>query len=308
MDKEKFQEFCEKLKIVWREEEIFLKRKLSPLVVLKIVLTSDLSFLKKIIYLIPSKIFVFKERENLILKYRVKEFNKTLDYIFKNNEFRENPFFKIIEERGSEFSSNMFNFSMIILNDQYCVNQFIKEGDVVFDIGANIGFFSLLAAFKGARVFSFEPVFETYKRLLKNIKYFNAEKDVFAYPSALGDFKRESLIKFNINSSDRSTIIDSSFQQMGNFILEKINIITMDDFIKENKIKKIDFIKIDTEGYELKILKGAKNTIQKFKPKIAISAYHKKEDKKEIPHFLLRMRPDYQYKLINRGEEVFLFF
>ena len=304
MDKTKFENFVEKTKSFYKK----FNKKLSPFCVVKIILTSPLPFFKKIFYLIPSKIFIFQERENLILEYRIKNLLKDLNHILNNKEEKKAPFFKIIKDENFEFSSNMENFSMVILKDQYLVNQFIKKNDIVIDAGANIGFFSLFAAFKEAKVFAFEPVSETYNRLLENINYFKAEKEIFPFCFALGDLKKESLIRFNPFSSDQSTIIDSGRSLTKKFVLKKVNIITIDDFVNENKIKKIDFIKIDTEGYELKILKGAKETIKKFKPKIAISAYHKKEDKKEIPDFLLKIRPDYQYKLIKRAEEIFIFF
>jgi len=304
MDKIKFENFVEKTKSFYKK----FNKKLSPFCVVKNILTSRLPFFKKIVYLIPSKIFIFQERENLILEYRIKNLLKDLNHILNDKEEKGNPFFKIIKDENFEFFSNMENFSMVILKDQYLVNQFIKKNDIVIDAGANIGFFSLFAAFKEAKVFAFEPVSETYNRLLENINYFKAEKKIFPFCFALGDLKKESLIKFNPFFSVQSTIIDSNFLPIKKFVLKKVNIITIDDFVNKNKIKKIDFIKIDTEGYELKILKGAKETIKKFKPKIAISAYHKKEDKKEIPDFLLKIRPDYQYKLIKRAEEIFIFF
>jgi len=127
---------------------------------------------------------------------------------------------------------------MVILKDQYLVNQFIKKNDIVIDAGANIGFFSLFAAFKEAKVFAFEPVSETYNRLLENINYFKAEKEIFPFCLALGDLKKESLIRFNPFSSVQSTIIDSAISLTKKFVLKKVNIITIDDFVNENKIKK----------------------------------------------------------------------
>ncbi|MEM2345945.1 MAG: hypothetical protein QXN49_05190 [Archaeoglobaceae archaeon] len=61
-------------------------------------------------------------------------------------------------------------------------------------------------------------------------------------------------------------------------------------------------------GYEREITKGAKETIKKFKPKMAIAAYHLKDDKEKIPELLLLIRDDYRFKLVNRGEELLFFF
>jgi hypothetical protein len=71
---------------------------------------------------------------------------------------------------------------------------------------------------------------------------------------------------------------------------------------------KINLIKIDTEGSEREILKGAKETIRRFKPRMAIAAYHLPDDKKMIPKLVLSIRDDYKFKLVNKGEEDLFFF
>ncbi|MCX7998577.1 MAG: FkbM family methyltransferase, partial [Leptospiraceae bacterium] len=73
-------------------------------------------------------------------------------------------------------------------------------------------------------------------------------------------------------------------------------------------IKQVDFIKIDTEGAEKEIIKGAKETIRKFKPRMAIAAYHLPDDKEKIPELVLSIRDDYKFKLVNKGEEDLFFF
>jgi hypothetical protein len=56
------------------------------------------------------------------------------------------------------------------------------------------------------------------------------------------------------------------------------------------------------------ILKGAKETIRRFKPKMAIAAYHLPDDKKVIPELVLSIRDDYKFKFVNKGEEDLFFF
>jgi hypothetical protein len=69
--------------------------------------------------------------------------------------------------------------------------------------------------------------------------------------------------------------------------------ISIDDFVSANGITKVDFIKMDIEGAELKALKGAKQTIKKFKPKLAIAIYHSMEDFVTIPNWILNLNLDY---------------
>jgi hypothetical protein len=79
-----------------------------------------------------------------------------------------------------------------------------------------------------------------------------------------------------------------------------VKTMTLDSFVKEYNVERVDFIKIDAEGSERETLKGAKETIKKFKPRMAIAAYHLPDDKKipEIPSL------QYPYIFIFPSEEV----
>ncbi len=75
----------------------------------------------------------------------------------------------------------------------------------------------------------------------------------------------------------------------------KTNIVSLDSYVREKKLSSVDFIKLDTEGAELSIFKGAANTIARFKPKFAAAAYHKLEDVFTLYQFLKSVRPDYEF-------------
>jgi len=84
--------------------------------------------------------------------------------------------------------------------------------------------------------------------------------------------------------------------------------LSIDDFVKEEKIARVDYIKMDIEGSELRALQGAENTIRAFRPRLAISLYHKQEDFVVIPDYLHKLRLRYEFFLdhfsINREETV----
>jgi len=75
---------------------------------------------------------------------------------------------------------------------------------------------------------------------------------------------------------------------------EIIEVTSLDEYLKYEK-EPVTFIKMDIEGAELNALKGAEQTIKKYKPKLAICIYHKPEDVWEIPNLLLEFVPDYQF-------------
>lgn len=77
----------------------------------------------------------------------------------------------------------------------------------------------------------------------------------------------------------------------------KVETITIDTFSEQNSLKKVDFIKMDIEGAEVPALIGATGTIKMFKPKLAISVYHKWDDLLVIPQLIHSIRDDYSYYL-----------
>ena len=178
----------------------------------------------------------------------------------------------------------------------------LKKGDWVVDAGANIGMFSLFAAKKvgeQGKVFSFEPVPATQRLLKRNIEL-NGIKNVEVVPFALGEKKGELSFSIFPESLECSS---GFFDNEGS--REKVNQITLDEFVEENKIHKIDFIKSDVEGMERNLLTGARNTIKKFKPKLAICIYHRPDD----PELLEKIIKDFvpEYKIIKGKEKLFAY-
>ena len=69
---------------------------------------------------------------------------------------------------------------------------------------------------------------------------------------------------------------------------------SIDDLVIKKKLSKVDFIKMDIEGAEVPALNGAINTIKKYKPKLAICAYHKRDDLITITNLILKINPKYK--------------
>jgi len=143
----------------------------------------------------------------------------------------------------------------------------LKPGDVFLDMGANIGYFSLLAATKEptSKVFSFEPVINLFQKLEENISI-NHVKNITAFNIAVGE--REEEKEIFISGSDNSGM--SSFHQPENYSgkKEKVKVVTIDGWFKTAGVSKVDLVKLDIEGSELAALRGMAGVLQNFKPLI----------------------------------------
>ncbi len=138
----------------------------------------------------------------------------------------------------------------------------INQGDTILDIGANIGFHTLyFAELTGpqGKVIAFEPVPINFERLKFNIAL-NPFKNIFLKNIALGNKNEQLTISADENSTNPGAY--NLFDQNGDVI---IHCFIGDEVIDEDKI---DFIKIDVEGYESFVVDGLIKTIQKSLPKI----------------------------------------
>ena len=162
----------------------------------------------------------------------------------------------------------------------------VKNDAVIFDIGAFKGdtayFFSKKCSNK-ARIYAFEPDDYAFQ-ILEKIK---------------NKYKLNNVITKNILLSNAEKEIDF-VSMIENTPTIKKNAITIDKFVEENNIEKIDYIKMDVEGAEKNILEGSIKTIKKFKPFLAIAIYHGgklfMEDFYNIPIFIKNViNEDYEY-------------
>jgi FkbM family methyltransferase len=152
------------------------------------------------------------------------------------------------------------------------INQKLKNQQeiVIFDVGANIGDYSLLTydifGRNNVTIYSFEPSTHTYKTLVESTQHIDAIKPINI---GFGE-KSEKLILY---SSGRESVYASVYNlnnpnsSFKDEYSEEIIVTTLDSFCKELKIGCIDFLKIDIEGHELFALKGAEELINNNKIK-----------------------------------------
>ena len=136
----------------------------------------------------------------------------------------------------------------------------VQEGDGVFDIGANVGFYTVfLALAVGAQgqVIAFEPNTESYQHLQDNL-VLNAVTNVRAFRKALGERSGEGRLYQGQENADSSLVGPPLGKDLGHHL---VNIVAGDSFREAEKLPVPRVMKVDVEGYEYQVLQGLQSTL-----------------------------------------------
>lgn len=173
----------------------------------------------------------------------------------------------------------------------------IQPNDVVLDFGANVGSFSGVAAAKmeKGKVYAFEPTPSTIAYLKKNISFYG---NVEICPYAVSDVVGTAEFTVNGDLDANPELGKNSMRppQNGNdFRWQTITVdtITVDDFVARRKLERVDFIKADIEGAERQMLRGARETLARFAPKLALCTYHLADDPQVMERIIREINPKY---------------
>jgi FkbM family methyltransferase len=144
------------------------------------------------------------------------------------------------------------------------IARFLQPGDTVYDVGSNLGVYSiLLAKAVGPRgtVIAFEPHHETYEQLLENLRL-NGLENVRAFEKALGErageeklFIGEVIANFSLL---RGAIAGSKGTDMP---FERVQVVRGDEFVEAERLPIPKAVKVDVEGFEYSVLKGFQRTL-----------------------------------------------
>ena len=143
--------------------------------------------------------------------------------------------------------------------------QLLKFADTVLDVGANIGYYSLVAAVdnRQRRVYAFEPVPRVFNRLIRN-KQINNLSNLQAYSMAATTYDGE--ITLYVPPEERPVAASTLKGYRENVKAISVPATRLDSFVLENNIKKVDLMKIDTEATEHLVLEGAVNILERDEP------------------------------------------
>jgi FkbM family methyltransferase len=198
------------------------------------------------------------------------------------------------------FVPNFKNSENILLNDfrelyleniygkHFLMGKPIRDNDVVLDLGANIGGFSLWACSQGRNVkcYAVEPHPQILEELVANIVLNRLENQIVTIGKCISSKNEKLRMAFN-DDVFTMTRISSSNETI------EVDAITVDSLVDSLNLTKLDIIKFDIEGAERIAIAGATQTLKKFKPKLALSGYHLVDDIYFLIDQILEIQPNY---------------
>jgi FkbM family methyltransferase len=172
----------------------------------------------------------------------------------------------------------------------------LEQKDVVIDCGANLGLFSAVAAGRGCTVYAFEPVSKTLPFLRKTQALYpeNIHIVQMALSNTCGKVRITDNFMVSTIMPERQTTTDP---------MDEVDVITLDEYVRENRIQRVDFIKADIEGAERLLLEGAKETLRAFGPKLSICSYHFPDDPKVLESLIKQANPN--YRIIHKYAKIY---
>lgn len=145
--------------------------------------------------------------------------------------------------------------------DLFHARSFLRPGAVIFDVGANFGYYALVLAEglqRRCEVHAFEPTPATFRRLGEHIALNGMGDVVHAHQLALSDEPgRASMCQ------PRSGNSGAAYAELGS---GEVPVSTLDSFVRERTLSRLDFVKIDVEGFEERVLRGGVHTLRTLRP------------------------------------------
>jgi FkbM family methyltransferase len=168
---------------------------------------------------------------------------------------------------------------------------FIRPGDIVVDCGASDGDFTTEALKAGAaKVVSVEISPSSAECIRRNLAEDVAAGRVVVYAKGVWDREdRLTLLVDDTNFAANTVALHSDSLHPS----IDVPLTTIDRIVAELGLRRVDFIKMDVEGAEVRAIRGARETIVKYRPRLAIATEHKPDDERTIPEALRGIRQDY---------------
>lgn len=209
-----------------------------------------------------------------------------LSYPYSYEEIKEEIISDLpVNQQYKEYNYNIFNNNITVFDfptsqspdqiyneikdDVYNIqNVNFRDGDIVLDLGANIGIFSIALAKKypKIKIFAFEPLEKNYNNLLRGIKANNID-NIIPINCAITSNSRKVLAVSSINLSGGAMVLEKeSINEINtnNFIINSVNSISLVEIFEKFDIKRIKLLKMDIEGFEYEVIKNSWEVLNKI--------------------------------------------
>lgn len=172
---------------------------------------------------------------------------------------------------GSDISRQIYVAGCIDPNEFAFLDRFLDTGMTFLDAGSNEGIYTVFAAQRVGRegtVWAFDPSQREVSRLNRNLELNDLR--VRVYPVALADHAGQTEMLVAGYGHEGLNTIGEFFGDVKESTRQSVPVTTLDDIVKENPLPRLDVIKIDVEGAELKLLHGASDTLRRYRPVILL--------------------------------------
>ena len=234
---------------------------------------------------------VAEKRELTRVKDEILSKQRLLQKEFKGLELYQTQYGNFWAPEGSRYTLP-FNLAEEATHIYGTGDRFVHKGDIVLDCGANVGTFARFALDAGAgKVIAIEPAPDNLECLRRNFKPEIEQGRLVIY--AKGVWDKEDFLDFLIDPENQAA---DSFviHREGAKAMARVPLTTIDNLVNELKLDRVDFIKMDIEGAEVKALYGAKATLARYHPRMSLSVYHDPAHPFEVPQAARAAWPGYQ--------------
>jgi FkbM family methyltransferase len=170
---------------------------------------------------------------------------------------------------------SLYYLSVFEVQETQWLKPRVRPDWVFFDVGANFGYYSMIVSAVSqarARVYAFEPLTSNFHLLARN-KSLNAFDRIHALKVALSDQTGEvDFLVPPLSCSGVGRIVDGPVDDSNGYV-DKVQTTTLDAFVAQRDVQRLDFLKIDVEGAELRVLRGASASLRRFRPTIMIEFF-----------------------------------
>ncbi len=178
--------------------------------------------------------------------------------------------------------------------DLFHARRFVAPGSLILDVGANFGYYAITLAYhlKGnCQVHAFEPNTDTFDRLCGNITANHLQRAVTAHRLGFGDAPCSASMMHRSDNSGASRV-------KGTGDGGEITLTSLDRFCEDQRLTRLDFVKIDVEGYEKRVLQGGVAALTRLKPTLCVELWpHGLAQEKTDAHEVVEILRSLDYRL-----------